>query len=84
MSQRERLNCPPLLALASGVGGALYERSVLHGGYGRKGTRDDVWRTGKGGSRSSFDCPTTCGLSVKQSVRTISLCEGRKNPKLIV
>ena len=69
MPRRERLNCPALLALTSGVGGALAGSGALRGRYGGRGTGNVVWRIGKGSSRSRFDGAAMCGLSVKRAVR---------------
>jgi hypothetical protein len=68
MPRMERLNCPALLALASGVGATVAESGALRGRYGGSGMGNVVCGTGRGGSRSRFDGAATCGLPVKWAV----------------
>jgi len=75
MPRRERLNCPALLALASGAGGVLAGSGALRGRYGGRGMGNVVRRVGKGGSRSRFDGAAMWGLSVKRAERRRSVNE---------
>jgi hypothetical protein len=68
MPRLERLNCPALLALASGVGETVAESGALRGRYGGSGMGNVVCGIGTEGSRSCFDGAATYGLSVKRAV----------------
>jgi hypothetical protein len=68
MPRLERLNCPALLALGSGVGETVAESGALRGRYGGSGMGNVAWGTGTEGSRSCFDGTATCGLPVKRAV----------------
>ena len=67
MPRSERLNCPALLALASGAGGMAAGSGSLRGRYGGSGMGNVVWRIGGESSRSRFDGAAMCGLSVKRA-----------------
>jgi hypothetical protein len=68
MPRLERLNCPALLALASGVGETVAESGALRGRYGGSGMGNVVCGIGTEGSRSCFDGAATCGLPVKRAM----------------
>jgi hypothetical protein len=68
MPRLERLNCPALLALASGVGATVAESGALRGRYGGSGMGNVACGIGTEGSRSRFDGAATCGLPVKRAV----------------
>ena len=68
MPRMERLNCPALLAFASGVGVTVAESGALRGRYGGSGMGNVVCGIGTEGSRSRFDGVATCGLPVKRAV----------------
>ncbi len=68
MPRMERLNCPALLALASGVGETVVESGTVCGMYGGSGMGNVACGIGTGGSRSCLDGAATCGLPVKQAV----------------
>ena len=68
MPRLERLNCPALLALASGVGGTVAESGALRGRYGGSGMGNVVCGIGTEGSRSCFDGAATYGLPVKRAM----------------
>jgi hypothetical protein len=68
MPRMERLNCPALLAFASGVGVTVAESGALRGRYGGSGMGNVVCGIGTEGSRSCFDGTATCGLPVKRAV----------------
>jgi hypothetical protein len=68
MPRLERLNCPALLALASGIGATVAESGALRARYGGSGMGNVVWGIGAEGSRSCFDGAATCGLPVKRAM----------------
>jgi hypothetical protein len=68
MPRLERLNCPALLALASGVGETVAESGALRGRYGGSGMGNVVCGIGTEGSRSCFEGAATYGLPVKRAM----------------